>query len=259
MTLHTDIIGAGPAWVILHGLFGSGSNWVQTARRLSPDYRLFLLDQCNHGRSLRAPVFDYRTMARDVKETLDAQGVEAVGIIGHSMGGKVAMQCAAMFPSLVTRLVVVDIAPRLYAPRHLQIIDALKRLAVDRDVCRVALDAALSEDIPCPVLRAFLLKSLVRCRAREKGWRWLLGIDEIEANYASILAAPDLPATCWVPSLFVCGGQSDFVSDADESRVLDQFPDALIHRIPSAAHWVHTDAPDAFHQVVASFLAASEH
>ncbi len=257
MQLHTEILGEGvDTWVVLHGLFGSGSNWTHFGRRWARDWRVFLVDQCNHGRSPRSAEFDYASMARDVQETLAVHGVERAGVIGHSMGGKVAMQLAADFPSLVSRMVVVDIAPRRYDARHTEIIDALKQLSAGETLSRVELDAELSHSVPCPVLRAFLLKSLVR-RSDGRGWRWLLGLDEIRAGYASILAAPRLPAPCWVPALFVCGGESDFVLKTDEEPIRARFPDAEVARIPGAAHWVHTDAPNSFFSLVSSFMTFS--
>ncbi|MDZ7786831.1 MAG: alpha/beta fold hydrolase [Halofilum sp. (in: g-proteobacteria)] len=243
MELHTRVAGNGPPLVLLHGLFGSNENLGGVARALADRFTIYGMDLRNHGRSPHADSMDYADMAADVRDTLDAHGLDAATVLGHSLGGKTAMELALSAPERVSGLVVVDIAPIAYDRRHDQELEALHELDLSAIRSRGDADAALADRIPNPAIRQFLLKNLSRT---DNGFTWRIPLETIYAGYAEIAAAPPSQGPYNGPALFIRGGNSDYLPEEAEPAIRERFPDARIETIPDAAHWVHVDAPEAF-------------
>jgi pimeloyl-ACP methyl ester carboxylesterase len=252
MRLHFKESGQGPAVVLLHGLFGSSDNWHTIATRLAETFRVFALDQRNHGQSPHSAEMDYPLMAADVDRFCAARGLASARVIGHSMGGKTAMQLALHFPQRVEKLVVADMAPRAYAAAHDQIFAALLALDLPGFQTRPQIEDALAPDIPNPVLRRFLLKNLGRTGAG--GFYWKLNLRDIAENYWRLREPVAGGAPFTQPALFIRGGQSQYVQPADEPLIREWFPAAQIQTIAAASHWVHADQPDEFLRRVLAFL-----
>lgn len=251
MELHFRRAGEGPPLILLHGLFGSNENLGNVARELVGSFTVYGLDLRNHGRSPHGDRMDYATMAGDVLDTLDANGLDSVAVLGHSLGGKTAMELALSASDRVQRLIVADIAPVAYDRRHDRELEALHSLDLATIGSRRDADEALADSIPNPAVRQFLLKNLAR---GETGFRWRIPLETIYREYADIAAAPASTGPYDGPALFIRGGNSNYVSDDDEPVIRERFTNARIETIPGANHWVHVDAPDAFLDLVREFL-----
>jgi pimeloyl-ACP methyl ester carboxylesterase len=238
--------------IMLHGLFGSSDNWLHVAPKLGG--KCYALDLRNHGHSPHSNEMGYALMAGDVAEFLDAQKLDAANVLGHSMGGKVAMQFAHAHPARVRKLIIVDIAPRPYPPEHRPIFEALLAIDLKQFHSRREIEDALAPGIPDLTLRRFLLKNLAHEPQDARAFKWRIPLRTIFANYPK-LCAPIEPQTPFPgPALFLHGGQSPYVSDADVPQIRQLFPQAKIETIPRARHWIHADAPDEFVWHVSTFL-----
>jgi esterase len=247
--------GSGPPLAILHGLFGSGRNWRSIAQQLAARYRIFAFDLRNHGASPWAEAMSYREMVEDLRASLHANGVANTALLGHSMGGKVAMLAALLYPREVDRLVVVDIAPVSSPPTLLAYVRAMRAAHLRSITRRGEVDADLAEAVPDPAERAFLLQNLI---IDEGAARWRLNLDAIEREFPQIVGFPPLPAgTAYSgPTLFVAGARSDHIRPEHEQGIRQLFPRARIARIEQAGHWVHAEQPQAFLEAVEAFLSA---
>lgn len=253
MHLNVQSYGQGFPLIILHGLFGSLDNWTTVSRLLSEDRLVLAVDQRNHGRSPHSPEMTYPAMAEDVAELMDASGFAAADVLGHSMGGKTAMELALRFPSKVRRLAVVDITPRAYESRHSAILEAMLSLHPHRFASRIEAEKALAPAIPDRPVRQFLLKNLTRNAAGRLQWR--LGLNEIAANYPKVNAALAGSRVFAGPVQFIRGDRSDYVRDEDSALCRGFFPAATFRTVPGAGHWVHADATREFVHLVRQFLA----
>lgn len=252
MKLHFHATGAGRPLVVLHGLFGSGDNWQSVARRLGGRFRVITADLRNHGRSPHAEEMGLDALARDVGELLDELGLPRVSVLGHSLGGKVAMRLALGEPERVEKLIAVDIAPRRYPPWHRWIIDALRKLDLPAAGSRTGLDAALAPAVTDAVLRRFLLKSVER--NADGGFRWRLNLEAIDRHHEELCGFPEHERAFTGPALFLRGGRSDYVTAGDEFLIRRLFPNARIATIQDAGHWVHAERPDEFCAACREFL-----
>jgi esterase len=251
MVLHGYTEGNGPDLVILHGLFGSGENWRSIARLLADDFRVTTLDLRNHGNSPRAAETSYPAMAADVLHTLDAMDIRRTHIMGHSMGGKTAMQFALTAPDRVDHLVVVDIAPRAYPSYHVRILEGL--CALDLSTLRSRKEALerLSDAVPEARVRRFLVKNLEHDESGS--YRWRINLPAIRAGYPRIAEGLDLFDLYESPALFIRGDRSPYVRDTDLETVRAFFPEAQFETLPGG-HWIHADATERFVQTVRRFL-----
>lgn len=256
LVLHARETGAGDAVILLHGLYGAGSNLGALARALREDYTVCALDLPGHGRSGWLAHYDLASMATSVRDWLDLRGIARAHLVGHSLGGKVAMELALAAPQRVAALVVADIAPLAYPARHDTVFDALA--AVDAAQCR-------SRDEATQVLRGvlveeqviqFLLTGLYRDDAGV--YRWRLDRVGLQRDYAALLAAPDARQTWPGPALFVAGGESDYVDAAGRDAIHRFFPAATLEVMPGCGHWLHVQDAQAFNGLVRGFLAASD-
>jgi esterase len=247
--------GAAPPLAILHGLFGSSRNWTTIAQRLAARRRIIAIDLRNHGASPWADAMDYGEMAEDVRATLHALGIHRFMLLGHSMGGKAAMVAALRHGAEIDRLVVVDIAPVAYEPRHLGHVRAMRALDLAAIRRRSEADAALAPAVPDTAERAFLLHNLVFEEGRA---HWRLNLAAIERAMPDLVGFPAPPAGSAYrgPALFVAGGGSDYLLPAYESTIRQFFPAAQIARINNAGHWLHAEQPQVFLDLVESFLTA---
>ena len=253
LALASTVNGQGPPAVILHGLFGSGTNWRTIARRLASRLECHLVDQRNHGRSPHARGMEYPALAADVLAYLDANRLDRAGFIGHSMGGKTAMTLALSAPERVRWLVVADIAPAPSPSDHRPILDALRALALDSLASRAETDAALARSVPDLGLRQFLLQNLVR---GDGGLRWRIDLEAIAEALPDLTGfPPTAPEAAYRgPTLFLRGERSDYLTMHHESRIGALFPCASIDTIAGAGHWLHAEQPTAVTERIARFL-----
>lgn len=258
MRLNTRRGGDGQPVVILHGLFGSAENWQTIARLLGGAYHVVAVDLRNHGESPHAPGMSYSAMAADVIETIDGIGIDSVHLVGHSMGGKVAMTVAVTHPDRVRSLCVVDIAPKPYPPHHREILDAMQALETTDARSRAEADAVLATGIADAAVRAFLLKSV---RADDEGrYRWTLNLHAITEGYEEIAdwpsdeGTPPVEGTYSGPTLFLRGSLSDYVTAADVETARTWFPACRLVTVDGAGHWVHAEKRSEFVQRLVRFL-----
>lgn len=246
--------GAGDPVLILHGLFGSGTNWGSVAKRLADSFRVYTLDLRNHGDSPRASSMDYREMAGDVAAFMDAHGLDTCGVIGHSMGGKTAMVLALLEPVRVEHLCVVDIAPVDYAHDYDAILTALSRIDLAAIQRRADADAALAALLPQPELRSFLLQNL---RLQHGVWAWRIDLQSIAGQIDVITGWPRLPpeAIYGGPTLFIAGERSGHLRSEHEALIRARFPSAVVRRIADTGHWVHAESPSEFGRLLDEFFA----
>ncbi len=253
MELNYKEYGQGEPVIILHGLFGTLDNWQTLARQFGETYTVFAIDQRNHGRSPHADEHDYPTLAADLKQFMESQWIFNASVIGHSMGGKTAMQFALDYPDMVKKLVVVDIAPKAYVGTHYEIFKALFSLDLDRIESREEADEHLAQRIKEDDVRHFLMKNLTRKKGG--GFEWKINLPVLYRHYDDILAAVRGGQPFDGPALFIRGGRSKHILPGDEKGIRELFPEARIETIEKAGHWVHADAPVELSAMVREFLA----
>jgi pimeloyl-ACP methyl ester carboxylesterase len=253
MQLNHKTYGEGFPFLILHGLFGNLDNWQTLARRWADRYRVILVDLRNHGRSPHADAMTYPLMAEDVATFLEAQGIDRCYLLGHSMGGKVAMQAALSYPGLVEKLVVVDMAPRQYRRGHDDVFAALKALNPADIQDRRHADELMQPHMSDPGVRMFLLKNLAR--DDRAGFRWRMNLEVLDRDYANLIAPVGTAGQTYAgPALFVRGEKSGYVRDEDLEGIKRLFPAAKLVTVEGAGHWVHAERPDELEGVVRDFF-----
>lgn len=242
-----------PPLLIVHGLFGSGRNWGVIARRLADRRDVVAVDQRNHGSSPWSDQHDYPAMAEDLAQVIRHIGGR-VDLLGHSMGGKAAMQLALTQGDLIRRLVVADIAPVAYDHDQTRHIDAMRALDLTGVTTRGEADRRLAETVEDEGLRAFFLQSLDL--KAEGGPRWRLNLDALEASMSAIVGWPGTSGTFNGPTLFLSGGDSHYVKPEYRDAIRALFPTARFAKIPGAGHWLHAEKPREFEETVRVFLDA---
>ena len=246
--------GTGPNVVILHGLLGSGRNWGGVARDLSVDHHVWTPDLPNHGGSGWIDRMDYRTQAGIVAQWIETRIGGAVTLLGHSMGGKIAMTLALTRADLVNALIVADIAPVSYDHDFGAFTKAMKQVPVADMTTRKQVEDLLAERITDPRNRAFLLQNL---KSTPQGFRWRSNLDVIERSEKDILGFPNFPnGTVYNGSaLFISGGRSDYVLSGHGGAIEALFPHSDLVQLPDAGHWLHADCPQEFLTAVRNFLS----
>lgn len=246
--------GNGPALIILHGLFGMLDNWQSIAHKLGDHFTVYLVDQRNHGRSPHSPEFHYQAMSDDLMELLNKEGLDNIYLLGHSMGGKTAMQFTINHPQRVEKLIVADISPRKYSnnQQHLALIDAMLTAEVQKAGSRAEVSEKLSEQIIPDHVRQFLMKNLYWVEKGKLGWR--LNLQVIRNNLHEVFRSIETPKPLNTPSLFLKGEKSSYIRTADEHMIFRMFPKAVVKTIKDGSHWLHADNPDDFTREVISFL-----
>jgi esterase len=232
--------------ILLHGLFGSAVNWQSIAQQFAKQQRVIVPDQRNHGRSPHMDNMSYDGMANDLAELLDRLAIGPVNLVGHSMGGKTAMALALEQPQRVAKLVVVDTAPVKYPSRFEILIDALVALDLNRIKQRRDADRELAAAIPEPGVRRFLLQNLER--GANGALRWRVNLPALRAELDDIMDFPLDPDDSRFEgdTLFLHGGNSDYVTPAFAPRIRRFFPHARLQAIPGAGHWLYTEKPREF-------------
>jgi pimeloyl-ACP methyl ester carboxylesterase len=253
MLLHSNIIGEGKPFVILHGFLGMSDNWKTLGRQFSEQgFQVHLIDQRNHGRSFWDENFSYEVLAEDLNSYCETHNLEDVILLGHSMGGKTGMLFASLYPELVSKLLVADISPRFYPVHHHAILEGLSALDFDEVKSRGEADKVLSRYIPEFGIRQFLLKNLYWVEKGKLGLRINL---EVLKNEVSEIGE-SLPSYLRFEkdTLFLRGDRSEYIGDEDERLILNQFPNAKIVTIANSGHWLHAENPKDFFEAVINFI-----
>ncbi len=266
MRLYYKKLGSGKPMVILHGLYGSSDNWISIAKLFSEHFEVYLVDLRNHGKSPHDDKHNYELMRDDLIEFLDERGLGKVVLVGHSMGGKVAMCFAQHNPGRVEHLIVVDIAPKSYKElyrreslNHSDILTAMKSIDLKEAASRRDIDRMLSEKVKPIRVRRFLMKNLER---NDDGvYRWTLNLDVLIRELDNIMDGvnrncfdPAFPVT-GIPVLFVRGGNSPYIQDEDMDFIDKIFPSAGLITIPDTGHWLHAEQPEALAKAVKEFVS----
>jgi esterase len=266
MQLSYKKIGEGPALVILHGLYGSSDNWMTIGRAFSKNYTVFIPDLRNHGKSPHIKDHTYKLLVDDLLEFFCFHKISNAIIIGHSMGGKLAMLFSLTNPEFVKSLIIVDIAPKRYTLlqdlsrqiiQHLNIINAYLSVDLTGKETRDEVEVEFSNYIKDTKERQFLLKNLVR---DGKGFRWAINVKAISNALPEIMDGPDFEKTqsnsntVTFPTLFVKGEKSDYLQEIDLGPIKKLFPHSDMVTIPGAGHWVHAEQPVQFIDAINNFL-----
>ena len=254
MILHSNIIGKGKPFIILHGFLGMGDNWKTLAKQFSEsNYEVHLVDQRNHGRSFHSEDFDYELMAEDLKHYCDEHHLNDIILLGHSMGGKTAMTFATNYPEFVSQLLVADISPRYYPIHHDAILEGLSSLDFSKIKSRGQADRALSAYVNEVGTRMFLLKNLYWVEKRQLGLR--INIEVLKENVSEVGEALSIHATFKKETLFLRGDKSEYIGESDTAIIRRHFPNSNIVAIPNSGHWLHAENPKDFYKVVMDFLS----
>jgi esterase len=252
MNLNFKKIGEGEPLVILHGLFGSLDNWLTLAKKLGENFEVFLVDARNHGKSPHNEEFNYDVMADDLYEFLMQHNIIDPIILGHSMGGKTAMQFAMNYPTKLTKLIVADIAPKAYPVHHKSIIDGMKSLNFKVLKTRKEADLKLSEHIHDISTRQFILKNLYWIAPEKLAWRFNLNV--IERDIEIIGEGLQNIHPFEKPTLFLRGVKSNYITEKDYQPIADIFTESSIKSMDSG-HWIHAEKPQEFLSILTAFLA----
>ena len=254
MILHSNIIGEGTPFVILHGFLGMGDNWKTLARQFSQsNFEVHLVDQRNHGRSFHDGEFDYELMTEDLMQYCDANNLDDIVLLGHSMGGKTAMQFATTYPDLVNRLMVADISPRYYPIHHDAILNGLSQLDFSEIKTRGQADEVLSNYVPEVGTRMFLLKNLYWVEKGQLGLR--INLPVLKEHVSEVGEALPSHATFQKDTLFLRGDKSEYIGAQDEAIIKRHFPQSEIVTVNNAGHWLHAENPKDFYQAVIDFVS----
>lgn len=253
MMLYSKIEGQGKPLLILHGFLGMSDNWKTLGTQYAAmGFEVHLIDLRNHGRSFHDSVFSYAIMAQDVLDYCAHYGLQNISVLGHSMGGKLAMLLATQQPNLVRQLIVADIGPKYYALHHQEILTGLNAIDFSTQPQRNEVDAQLQAYIPDFGTRQFLLKNLYWQTPGQLAFRFNLPV--LTAQIEQVGVALPASAHYDAPTLIVRGGNSKYILDADWDIILSHFPQAKLETIPQAGHWLHAENPALFYSITAKFL-----
>ena len=256
LKLHVRTYGdaARPPVVLLHGLFGSSTNWGSVARQLASQYFVLVPDLRNHGQSPHHPDAGYPTMVDDLLGLFDQLDLADAALVGHSMGGKVAMHLALTHPQRVAGLAVVDMAPVRYTHNFAGVLAGFNAVDLAAIRSRADADAQMAEHVIGRGLRAFLLQNLIK---RPAGWEWRANLDALAGAQREITGFPAQPAGAQFagPTSFIYGDQSDYVTPAYLPQIQHYFPDAVQCPVAQAGHWVYADQPEGFMTCLTALLA----
>lgn len=252
MKLHYRTLGEGQPLFILHGLFGSSDNWQTLGKRFAEKYKVYFVDQRNHGHSPHTDDFSYDLMVEDFHELVMDLGEKNIRVIGHSMGGKTVIGFAAKYPELLHKMVVADISHKQYPMHHDQILEGLNAIDLSVVKSRNEAEKTLETYIPQFGVRQFLLKNLYWV---EPGVQlaWRINLPVLEREIANILV--EIPFDkIDVDTLFIRGELSNYILERDFDEIARKFPNSEMYTIKGAGHWVHAEAPDEFYRVIMDFL-----
>lgn len=243
--------GQGEPLVLIHGLFGSLENLGALAKLLSQHFTVYSVDLPNHGRSPHTADMSLQSMAAAVGEWMDGQGLSSAHFLGHSLGGKTAMEFALRHPARVRKLIVVDIAPVGYPPHHNDVFAGLLNIDPDSLGSRQEADHLLLPHVPELAVRSFLLKNLVK---EESGFHWRMNLPVIHRCYSQLISANSGELSFAGDVLFFKGGNSDYIGESQRDAILDKFPNAQLKVIANTGHWLHAEKPELVATLSLKFL-----
>lgn len=253
MLLHSNILGKGKPFIILHGFLGMSDNWKTLGKKFSEQgFEVHLIDQRNHGRSFHSDEFNYEVLIQDLKEYCESHHLHDIILLGHSMGGKTAMLFAATYPKMISKLIVADISPRYYPIHHDAILEGLAALDFDSIKTRKEANMVLANYIPDFGIRQFLLKNIYWKEKGNLGLR--LNLKALINNVEEVGEALPSTLTFKGDTLFLHGDTSEYIGADDEVLIKLQFPKAKIETISNAGHWLHAENPKEFYDKVMSFI-----
>lgn len=244
--------GQGQPLIILHGLFGSSDNWYTVAKKFAETRKVYLLDLRNHGQSPHSDDFNYKVLTEDLYEFVKKHDLKNPVVLGHSLGGKTAMNFAVRYPAALEKLIVVDIVPKSYKVHHDYIIRGLNAMPLDRLSSRTEAETILRQYVPDAGERQFLLKNLERKTG--SGFSWKINVRAIEANLVQIGDGLQYPGSFEKPTLFILGGRSKYFKPGDEVLIKKIFTRAQLTTLDSG-HWVQAEKPVEFAKTVLDFIA----
>ena len=250
---YRELGGKGQPIIILHGFLGSSDNWLTQGKMLSDPFHIYMIDLRNHGQSPHSDDFSYEAMADDLHEFLVTNAIDNPVIIGHSMGGKVAMRFATSHPELINKLIIVDIAPKEYPVQHDHILEGLKAIPIGSIQSRNEAEESLSKFVSERDVRQFLLKNLYR--QPEGGFSWRMNLPVLDENIATIGADVLGDGKFDKPVLFVRGKKSSYIADEDLGIIKKYFPQAALVTLDTG-HWVQAEKPQEFVNEVVRFIEA---
>lgn len=251
--LHSVVLGKGQPFLILHGFLGMGDNWKSLGNKFSEaGFQVHLIDLRNHGKSAHTKEMDYEVMAQDIRNYCEKRNLQEIVLMGHSMGGKVAMKTAGDFPDLIEKLIIVDIAPKYYEAHHQQILEGLTALDEKKLSSRGEAQDFLEKYVNDEGTKLFLLKNLYWKSKGELALR--LNLPVLKENYEKISLALPPGLRFKKPTLFIKGGNSAYIKDEDTNLIMLHFPGANIVEIPGAGHWVHAEKMEEFYKAVMDYL-----
>jgi len=251
MKLFYRIDGLGPPLIILHGLFGSADNWATIAKKLIAKHKVYLVDLRNHGMSPHSDEFNYASMVEDLYLFIKQHDIIRPDILGHSMGGKVAMFFAIKYPSQLNKLIVVDIGPKQYPIHHDVILEGLKDLDLEELKSRKDADTQLAEYVDIEGIRQFLLKNLKRTT---NGFEWKMNLAVIYDQVANVGEGLSTDDNFNRDTIFIRGSKSNYILDEDLAGIKNHFPNSSLETIADASHWVHAEQPAALIKAIEKFL-----
>lgn len=243
-TVHSPVL-------LIHGLFGGLENLNALAKHLQGSFDVISVDVRNHGASFHSPEISYPLMAQDVIDVLNHLNIEKVSIVGHSMGGKIAMQIALHFPQYIDKLVIADIAPVNYEHSHATIIEGLRSIPLQKITNRKEADIQLAKYVKELGVRQFLLKNLIKT---DNGFTWRANIENIAKGYSNIIAAINSEQPHHGETLFIKGELSDYITANHRSEIIRLFPKSKARIINGVGHWLHAEKPLAFNKIVENFI-----
>lgn len=246
-----------PVLLVLHGLYGQQGNWATHARALADDFTVYALDARNHGQSPHADSMTLAEMAQDVSDTMDALGLHQAHLLGHSMGGKIAMLLALQQSARVQSLLVVDIAPVAYARGDVQVLQGLVALDLAALTSRNDADAQLAAYVHTAAVRDFLLTNLVK--EADGRFRWRFNLPVLARSFAEIIGWPEVSSSYEGPVLFIKGANSDYILPEHQLATLALFPRARLKTVQGAGHWVHSEKAETFRKLARDFLTVNLH
>ncbi|MFT5254635.1 MAG: esterase [Flavobacteriales bacterium] len=251
--LYSKIEGEGTPLLILHGFLGMLDNWKTLGMQFATEgFQVHMLDMRNHGRSIQSEEFTYEIMAQDIYEYCQANNLSNIELIGHSMGGKTAMLFAATYPEIVDKMIIADIGPKFYPQHHQSILVGLNAVDFSTKPSRSEVEAILSEHIADFGTRQFLMKSLYWQEQGQLAFRFNLSVFNKKMDEIGV-ALPGA-AVFNKPTLFIRGGNSNYILDSDFANIKTHFPDSKVETIPNVGHWLHAENPKMFHEIAISFL-----
>ena len=254
--LHSKIEGSGKPLLILHGFLGMSDNWKTLGTQYATEgFQVHMLDLRNHGRSFHSDEFNYQVMSADVLNYCIENNLENLSIIGHSMGGKVAMLFATTYPEKVEKLIIADIGPKYYSPHHQDILAGLNAVNFSTKPDRTQVDEVLKMHISDVGTRQFLMKSLYWKEPGQLAFRFNLEVFNKKIEEIGV----ELPSNALFqkPTLFIRGGNSNYIKDEDFQGIKNHFPQAQIETIPNVGHWLHAENPKEFYEKTSAFLKAN--